>query len=70
VVVDCVGLDRIIGRQVGKRKLEQIPVSEALPDHPINGGTNLQTNVISVPEKECREPKSDLPSRMQKIRSY
>jgi hypothetical protein len=27
-------------------------VSEALPDHPINGSTNLQTNVISVPEKE------------------
>lgn len=49
---DCVGLDSIVGRQVGKHKLDQIPVSEALPDHPTNGGTNPQINVISVPERE------------------
>jgi putative transposase len=52
VVIDCVGLDSIVGRQVGKHKLDQIPVSEALPDHPTNGGTNPQINVISVPERE------------------
>lgn len=33
MIVDYVGLDAIIGREPGKRKLESIPVNEAEPDH-------------------------------------
>jgi hypothetical protein len=32
VVVDYVGLDAVIAREVGKRKLERIPVRVANPD--------------------------------------
>ena len=36
VVVDCTGFEAIIAREVGKRRLERIPVAEAQPDHSIN----------------------------------
>lgn len=53
VVVECSGLDSIIAREVGKRRLDYIPVNELQPDHPIpDKGACSQTNLVSVPEEE------------------
>ena len=52
VVVDCTGFDAIIAREVGKRRLERIPVDEAQPDHPIKQRATSATNLVSVPEEE------------------
>jgi putative transposase len=53
VVVGCTGLHSIIAREVGKRRLDHIPVNEVQPDDPIRDkGASSQTNLISVPEKE------------------
>jgi putative transposase len=52
VVVDCTGFEAIIAREVGKRRLERIPVAEAQPDHShsINQRAISVTNLVVVPE--------------------
>jgi len=50
VVVDCTGFEAIIAREVGKRRLERIPVAEAQPDHSINQRAISVTNLVAVPE--------------------
>jgi len=52
VVVDCTGFDTIIAREVGKRRLERIPVAEAQPDHSINQRATFVTNLVTVAEEE------------------
>lgn len=52
VVVDCTGFDTIIAREVGKRRLERIPVAEAQPDHSINQRATSVTNLVTIPEEE------------------
>jgi hypothetical protein len=42
--------EAIIGREVGKRRLERIPVAEAQPDHSINQRAISVTNLVAVPE--------------------
>src|SRR5215831_7428611 len=50
VAVDCTGFEAIIAREVGKRRLERIPVAEAQPDHSINQRAISGTNLVAVPE--------------------
>ena len=50
VVVDCTGFEAIIAREVGKWRLERIPVAEAQPDHSINQRAISVTNLVAIPE--------------------
>ena len=52
IVVDYAGFDAIIARELGKRKLERIPVREAKPDR-IPGDQKAWTppDLVSVPEE-------------------
>jgi hypothetical protein len=50
VVVDCTGFEAIIAREVGKRRLERIPVAEAHPAHSINQRAISVTNLVAVLE--------------------
>ena len=50
VVVDCTGFEAIIAREVGKRRLERIPVAEAQSAHSINQRAISVTNLVAVPE--------------------
>jgi hypothetical protein len=54
VILDYAGLDAIIAREPGKRRLERIPVNEAEPDHSTNAAW-ATPDLVSVPEKEWRE---------------
>ena len=50
VVVDYVGLDAVIARQVGKRKLERIPVRVANPDRTPGDRAAWTPDLVSIPE--------------------
>ena len=50
VVADCMGFEAIIAREVGRRRLERIPVAEVQPDHSIN--QRAVTNLVTVPEDQ------------------
>jgi len=52
VVVDSTGFDAIIAREVGKRRLARIPVSEARPDHTVEGRAATASDLVSVDEKQ------------------
>jgi hypothetical protein len=52
VVVDSTGFDAIIAREVGKRYLGHIPVSEARPDHATGRRAASATGLVSVDEEE------------------
>ena len=52
VVVDSTGLDAIIAREVGKRRLARIPVSEARPDHATGRRAASATDLVFVDEEE------------------
>ena len=52
VVVDSTGFDAIIAREVGKRHLARIPVSEARPDHATGRRAASATDLVSVDEEE------------------
>ena len=54
VVVDYVGLDAIIAREPGQRRLERIPVNEAKPAHAASTGWT-PPDLVSVPEEQWRE---------------
>jgi putative transposase len=44
------GFEAIIAREVGRRRLERIPVAEVQPDHSIN--QRAVTNLVTVPEDQ------------------
>ena len=50
VVVDYVGLDAVIAREVGKRKLERIPVRVANPDRTPGDPAAWTPDLVSIPE--------------------
>jgi putative transposase len=50
VVVDYVGLDAVIAREVGKRKLERIPVRVANPDRTPGDRAAWTPDLVSIPE--------------------
>jgi putative transposase len=52
VVVDSTGFDTIIAREVGKRRLARIPVSEARPDHTADRRAATASDLVSVDEKQ------------------
>jgi putative transposase len=54
VIVDYVGLDVIIAREPGQRKLERIPVHEVEPAHTASTGWT-PPDLVSVPEEQWRE---------------
>lgn len=54
VIVDYAGLDEIIAREPGKRKLERIPVKEAESNH-LDGNTWTTLDLASVPEEDWQE---------------
>jgi putative transposase len=51
VVVDYAGMDAIIARELGKRKLERIPVKEAAPDRTVGDRAAWTPDLVSVPEE-------------------
>ena len=51
VVVDYAGMDAIIAREVGKRKLERIPVRVADPDRTPGDRTAWTPDLVSIPEE-------------------
>src|SRR5579863_4211665 len=52
VIVDYAGLDAILGRQLGRRRLERIPINEAEPDDPHASSAWMPPDLVSVPEEE------------------
>jgi putative transposase len=52
VVLDCTGFDTIIAREVGRRRLERIPVAEARPDQSIDHCATSTTNLVTVVEED------------------
>ena len=54
VVVDSTGFDAIVAREVGKRRLARIPVSEARPNHATGRRAASATDLVSVDEDEWR----------------
>ena len=51
VIVDYVGLDVIIAREPGQRKLERIPVHEVESAHTASTGW-IPPDLVSVPEEQ------------------
>ena len=51
VVVDYAGLDAVIVRELGKRKLERIPISDAVPDWTSGEGIAWAPDLVSIPEE-------------------
>jgi hypothetical protein len=52
VVVDYTGFDTILAREVGKRRIERIPIRHVRPDQAVNKRTTSSVNLISVPQKD------------------
>jgi putative transposase len=50
VIIDYAGLDAIVGREVGKRKLERIPVGEAQLDPTSRARAVRTPDLVSMPE--------------------
>jgi hypothetical protein len=53
VIVDY-GLDAILGREFGKRKLERIPIAEAQSDETARGRAMRTPDLVAVPENSWR----------------
>ena len=50
VVVDYAGMDSIIARELGKRRLERIAVRDAAPDRTSGDRTAWTADLVSIPE--------------------
>lgn len=50
VVVDYAGMDSIIVRELGKRRLEHIAVEDAAPDRTPGDRTAWTADLVSIPE--------------------
>jgi hypothetical protein len=53
VVVDCADFDTILGRELGKRRLHDIPIAEAEPDQIPDGRVPETPDLVSVPTNSC-----------------
>ena len=51
LIVDCEGLDAVIARQPGKRRVERIPISEIQPDHAPRAVSKPTPDLVTVPEE-------------------
>jgi hypothetical protein len=51
VVVDYVGMDAIVAREVGKRRLQRIPVNQAITDLTPGDRDAWTPDLVSVPEE-------------------
>jgi hypothetical protein len=51
VVVDYAGMDSIVARELGKRRLEHIPVRDAAPDRIWGDRTAWTPDLVSVTEE-------------------
>jgi hypothetical protein len=54
VVADQTGFDAILAREVGKRRIERLPVREVKPDHAVNKRAASSVNLVSIPEQDWR----------------
>jgi putative transposase len=52
IVVDHTGFDAILAREIGKRRIERIPIRQVKPDQAVNKRTPSSVNLISVPQKD------------------
>jgi putative transposase len=50
IVVDYAGMDCIIARELGKRRLERIPIREAAPDRTPGDRAAWTPDLVSIPE--------------------
>ncbi len=50
IVVDYADMDSIIARELGKRRLERIPVQDAAPDRNPGDRAAWTPDLVSVPE--------------------
>lgn len=51
VVVDYADMDSIVARELGKRRLERIPVRGAAPDQSPGDQAAWTPDLVSIPEK-------------------
>ena len=51
VVVDYADMDSIVARELGKRRLERIPVQETAPDRPLGDRAAWTPDLVSIPQK-------------------
>jgi len=51
LIVDCEGLDAVIARQPGKRRVERIRISEIQPDHGPRAVSKPTPDLVAVPEE-------------------
>jgi hypothetical protein len=51
VVIDYADMDSIVARELGKRRLERIPVQDAAPDRPLSDRAAWIPDLVSIPEK-------------------
>lgn len=51
IVIDYAGMDAIIARELGKRKLERIPVRDAAPDRTPGDRAAWTPDLVSIPEE-------------------
>jgi hypothetical protein len=51
VVVDYAGMDAVVAREVGKRKLQRIPINEAVGEFTPGDRNAWTADLVSVPEK-------------------
>lgn len=59
VVVDYAGMDSIIARELGKRRLEHIAVRDAAPDRTRGDRTAWTPDLVSIPKAPRKRPYSD-----------
>jgi putative transposase len=76
LILDYEGLDTLIARQPGRRRLERIPVNEAQPDHVSQTVSASTPDLVSVPEEawqtavkrfEILKPLLDIDSTQQTL---
>jgi len=51
VVVDYANMDSIVARELGKRRLERIPVQETAPDRSLGDRAAWTPDLVSIPQK-------------------
>ncbi len=51
LIVDCEGLDAVIARQPGKRRVERIRISEIQPNHAARAVSRPTPDLVAIPEE-------------------
>jgi hypothetical protein len=73
VVVDYVGLDAVIAREVGQRKLERSPVRVANPDRTPGDADTIRQRVAALPDRlklEKRKNRKAAAERYEPIKGH